>query len=75
MKIQSNKGRSIILNRIMEISRAKYLAEALINSKLSREDLDDLLSGMNDDEIVKVYSDVLENYFNDLLKRQNEDKC
>ncbi len=59
----------------MEISRAKYLAEALINSKLSREDLDDLLSGMNDDEIVKVYSDVLENYFNDLLKRQNEDKC
>lgn len=57
----------------MEISRAKYLAEALLKSRLSREDLDDLLSGMNDDEIVKVYSDVLESYFSDLLKQQDED--
>ncbi len=56
----------------MEISRAKYLVEALINNKLSREDLDDLVSGMNDDKIVEVYSDVLEGYFNDLLKDQDE---
>ena len=55
----------------MKISRAKYLAEALINSKLSREDLEDLLDGMNDDEIVKVYSEVLEDYFYSLLKRQD----
>ncbi len=73
MKIRSNTVSSIILNRIMEISRAKYLAEALLKSRLSREDLDDLLSGMNDDEIVKVYSDVLESYFSDLLKQQDED--
>lgn len=59
----------------MEISRAKYLAEALINSKLSRDDLDDLLSGMNDDKIVKIYSEVLEEHFNDLLKQQDEDNC
>jgi len=59
----------------MEISRAKYLAEALLKSRLSREDLDDLLSGMNDDEIVKVYSDVLESYFSDLLKQQDEDNA
>ena len=56
----------------MEISRAKYLVEALINNKLWREDLDDLVSGMNDDKIVEVYSDVLEGYFNDLLKDQDE---
>ena len=56
----------------MEISRAKYLAEALINSKLSREDLEDLLVGMHDDEIVKVYSEVLEDYFCSLLKQQEE---
>lgn len=59
----------------MEISRAKYLAEALINNKLSRDDLDDLVSGMKDEQIVKVYSDVLEGYFNDLLKERDEDKC
>lgn len=59
----------------MEISRAKYLAEALIRNKLSREDLDDLLNGMNDDRIVKVYSDVLEDYFNNLLKEQDGKDC
>lgn len=73
MKIPSNKVRSIIQNRIMEISRAKYLAEALINNKLSRDDLNDLLVGMNDDRIVKVYSDVLEDYFNNLLEDQDKD--
>ncbi len=57
----------------MEISRAKYRADALINNKLSREDLDDLVSGMNDDRIIEVYSDVLESYFNDLLKEGDED--
>ncbi len=75
MKIPSNKVRRIILNRIMEISRAKYLAEALINNKLSRDDLNDLLVGMNDDRIVKVYSDVLEDYFSNLLEDQDRDNC
>ncbi len=42
---------------------------------MSREDLDDLLNGMNDDRIVKVYSDVLEDYFNNLLKEQDGNDC
>lgn len=56
----------------MEISRAKYLAEALINNNLSRGELDDFLSGLNDEKVLKVYSDILEAYFSSLLNEQNE---
>jgi len=56
----------------MEISRVKYLVEALINSKLSRSDLDDFLDGLSDDEIVKAYSELFEAYFHELLEIENQ---
>ncbi len=58
----------------MEISRAKYLMEALINNNLSRKELDDFLNGLNDEEVLKTYSDVLEAYFESLLRDQNGTK-
>ena len=56
----------------MEISRAKYLMEALINNKLSVRELDDLITGLENDEVKKAYSDVLEAYFEHLLKGDSD---
>jgi F0F1-type ATP synthase delta subunit len=55
----------------MEISRAKYLAEALIRNNLSRKEFDDFLNGLSDEEALNAYSEILEAYFEKLLEDQN----
>jgi hypothetical protein len=48
-------------------SRAEYLINKLIASKLSIQELDELLAGIGNEEDENNYSDVLEKYFDDLL--------
>lgn len=53
---------------------SSYLIEQLLNNNLSRAELDEFLAGLHDDDdAIQAYSDVLEAYFNELL-RQNDHK-
>lgn len=56
----------------MEVSRAKYLAEALVRNNLTRNELDDFLKGLRDDGMVQAYSEVLESHFNQLIEDEIE---
>ncbi len=59
----------------MKKSRAKHLIEALIHNKLSRNELDELLQGLSNKEILSEYSEVLMVYFDELLTAsRNNDK-
>ena len=58
----------------MEGSRPEYLMDRLINNKLSREELEELLSGIGETEMSPEYSDILENYFNQLLTETHLNK-
>lgn len=50
---------------------SSYLLEQLLNNNLSKAELDEFLAGLHNDDAIQVYSDVLEAYFNELL-RQND---
>ncbi|QHV98771.1 hypothetical protein GJR95_28875 [Spirosoma endbachense] len=50
---------------------SSYLIEQLLKNNLSSAELDTFLAGLHNDEAIQAYSDVLETYFNELLK-QNE---
>jgi hypothetical protein len=52
----------------MSLSRAEKLINKLISNKLSGEELSELLEGITSEEDQQKYSDVLEIYFNNLLK-------
>ncbi|KQS24844.1 hypothetical protein [Dyadobacter sp. Leaf189] len=59
----------------MSLSRAETLIEKLISNKLSGEELSELLAGITSEEQQQEYSDVLEAYFNQLLKEgQKQEK-
>ncbi|WP_439557096.1 hypothetical protein [Dyadobacter sp.] len=59
----------------MSLSRAETLIEKLISNKLSGEELSELLAGITSEEQQQAYSDVLEAYFNQLLKEgQKQEK-
>ncbi|WP_337042318.1 hypothetical protein [Emticicia sp. 17c] len=51
----------------MERTRSDYLMDRLINSKLSKEELEELLAGIGENEMSPEYSAFLEEYFNQLL--------
>ena len=46
---------------------SSYLIEQLLNSNLSRDELDEFLVGLHHDDAIQAYSDVLETFFNELL--------
>ncbi|GAB4034825.1 hypothetical protein [Spirosoma jeollabukense] len=52
---------------------SSYLIEQLLNNNLSRAELDEFLRGLHNDDASRAYSDVLEAYFNELI-RQNDHK-
>lgn len=58
----------------MSLSRAEYLINKLISNKLSREELAELVSSVNSESEQQKYSDVLENYFNQLLRESEGDR-
>ncbi|WP_031530735.1 hypothetical protein [Dyadobacter crusticola] len=58
----------------MSLSRAEILIEKLISNKLSGEELSELLAGITSEEQQQEYSDVLEAYFNQLLKEGQKQK-
>ncbi len=58
-------------NLKMDDSRPYYLIDKLLSSKLSKVELDELLSKIGEEEMSVEYSVILEEYFNELLK-ENE---
>ncbi len=58
----------------MESTRPEYLMHRLINNTLSREELEELLGDIGETEMSPEYSNILENYFNQLLAEANPDK-
>jgi len=58
----------------MERARPDYLMDRLINNKLSREELAELLAGIGETEMSPEYSNILERYFNQLLAESNQNK-
>jgi hypothetical protein len=55
----------------MALSREEILIDKLISNKISGEELSELLEGITSDEQQQKYSDVLEIYFNRLLKENH----
>jgi hypothetical protein len=51
----------------MEPSRPEYLVGQLLSNKLSKEEFDELLTGLGETEMSPEYSGILEEYFNKLM--------
>ena len=51
----------------MEPSRPEYLVGQLLSKKLSKEEFDELLTGLGETEMSPEYSGILEEYFNKLM--------
>jgi|GEM_PF-874946 len=49
---------------------ATYLLEQLIRNKLSVEELGEFLAGLEDEDSAQTYSDILEAYFQELIRQQ-----
>lgn len=58
----------------MPQSRARYLMDQLLSNTLSKDEFDELLGSLGQDQMAKDYSDLLEEYFNDLLTRHHHSK-
>jgi len=58
----------------MSLSRAEYLINKLIGNTLSGEELSELLAGVGNEDNQQHYSEVLEIYFNRLVKEKEQDK-
>lgn len=56
----------------MALSRAENLINKLISNKLSAEELSELLEGITNEGDQQKYSDILETYFNKLLKEEEK---
>ena len=52
----------------MSDSRCHYLIDQLINNSLSKDELNELLATMGREQMTKEYSELLENYFIELLQ-------
>lgn len=59
-------------NLTMEDSRPYYLIDKLISNKLSKDELDELLSKIGEKEMAVEYSVILEGYFNELLNENSK---
>jgi transmembrane sensor len=57
----------------MPQSRARYLMDQLLSNTLSKDEFDELLGSMGQEQMAKDYSDILEEYFHDLLDQQNSE--
>jgi hypothetical protein len=56
----------------MERSRPEYLIDKLLSNELSKEELDELLAGLGENEMSPEYSLILEQYFNQLLSQEEQ---
>lgn len=56
----------------MERSRPEYLIDKLLSNELSKEELDELLTGLGEKEMSPEYSLILEHYFNQLLNENEQ---
>jgi hypothetical protein len=56
----------------MALSRAEKLINKLISNELSAEELSELLEGITSEGDQQKYSDVLETYFNKVLKEEKK---
>ncbi|WP_138484931.1 hypothetical protein [Dyadobacter bucti] len=56
----------------MALSRAEKLINKLISNELSAEELSELLEGITSEGDQQKYSDILETYFNKLLKEEEK---
>jgi len=61
-----------LTSQAMSLSRVEKLIEKLISNKLSGEELSELLAGITSEEQQREYSNVLEAYFNQLLKEEQK---
>lgn len=61
-----------LTSQAMSLSRVEILIEKLISNKLSGEELSELLAGITSEEQQREYSEVLEAYFNQLLKEEQK---
>jgi hypothetical protein len=55
----------------MSDSRAHYLIDQLINNSLSKDELNELLATLGSEQMTEEYSELLENYFIELLQDRN----
>lgn len=56
----------------MERSRPEHLIDKLLSNELSKEELDELLAGLGENEASPEYSAILEHYFNHLLMENEQ---
>ncbi|MPR33097.1 hypothetical protein [Salmonirosea aquatica] len=52
----------------MSNSRAHYLIDRLIKNSLSEDELSELLAAIGREQMTEEYSELLENYFSELLQ-------
>lgn len=51
----------------MSSSRPEYLMDKLIKNTLTKDELEELLAGIGENEMSSDYSEILERYFKQLL--------
>jgi hypothetical protein len=56
----------------MSLPRAEYLINRLISNNLSEDELSELLAGVGHESEQQGYSDILESYFNRLVRENGE---
>ncbi len=56
----------------MERSRPQYLIDKLLSNELSKEELNELLAGLGENEMSPEYSAILETYFNQLITEHEQ---
>jgi hypothetical protein len=56
----------------MSLPRAEYLINRLISNSLSEDELSELLAGVGNESEQQGYSDILESYFNRLVRENGE---
>ncbi|SOD92569.1 hypothetical protein [Spirosoma fluviale] len=56
----------------MSTADSNYLIQQLLRSQLTRTELDEFLAGLHDEDDVRVYSEVLEAFFIELLKQHKQ---
>ncbi|GAB3022892.1 hypothetical protein [Spirosoma pulveris] len=55
----------------MSTADSNYLIQQLLRSQLTRAELDEFLTGLHNEDDIRVYSEVLEAFFIDLLKQHD----
>lgn len=55
----------------MSTADSNYLIQQLLRGQLTRAELDEFLAGLHDEDDIRVYSEVLEAFFIELLKQHD----